>query len=67
MLLEIGKELDENEWKVRMELAGKMFGMRRKTYKDKEKIVKKCINVVYIDITQETDENGDIAEAENTK
>ena len=40
MLPEIRKELEEKEWKVRMELAGKMFEVRRKTYKNKEKIVK---------------------------
>ena len=66
-LLGIGKELEEKEWKLRMELAGKMFEVRRRTYKDKEKIVKECTNVVYIVITQEANENGDIADAENAK
>ena len=50
-----------------MELAGKFFEVRRKTYKDKEKIVNECTNVVYIVITQEANENGDIADAENAK
>ena len=66
-LLGIGKELEEKEWKLRMELAGKMFEVRRKTYKDKAKIVKECTNVVYIVITQEVNENGVIADTENAK
>ena len=51
-----------------MELVGKMFEVRRgKLKKDKEKLVNECTNVVYIVITQEANENGDIADVENAK